>query len=830
MEKNVRKILIIIYSEETSGKNIFDEFVELFLILLKKETLNDEQDFLLRCCLALFQIYLEYLVNPNELIQLTWNKKIKPIFLKKYPINKGEIINKNVDVEFLLQEIDRLANKNTMKIPKEEKPDQKRKTRLDNIRMNTIYVSSKQFLKKEGNNNKNNKDNKIKSKNKTVNENNIKKNENMKNEIFINLNPTKVKESSTIKLIKHKKLYLQSMVLDIRNGFDIDFKKRKNKSLNEKEYRKITLINSFNLYQYANEVYIKDNDDINNKKKTILIEKKSSKIKTISPNYSDEISSDKNIRYKNKKLKAISFDILLKQITSTDFLEKEENIEFIYGLSQQCFCFVKKEHLFQKILNCYNYYKKLNTPLFHLKKLINFLDLLIIGMYEYYSNIKINNEKYVQKLKNFYRNLESELLKITESKKENLRKSQKVSALQFIDFKSKRTSIEFSTKIKLLEELKSRTNNQQIQQKGKVKNDNKTSQEKKEKEKTQLKKINEEEEILNEIEYILSILDTKLDNLCYLIKDIKNHLILYNRYIKQRGNSKKINPSSIPFKSFEKNIIKYNINYFSILNYEPHEIGEALISISQKDLIKIEKRELYKAIFLKKDKEKTCPNITECITKFNKLTSFIIEDILSYDFPKARAKIIHQWIKVADYLKLRKDHNDCFAIYSALNHYIITGLQLTKKEMSTKANTLHNKIKEYCSIEGNYKYFREEMIKCAKNNEFYIPYLGILLRDISFYEANYDYIMDDGLINVEKLEKVQSVIDDFFQFKNINGIYSEINKYPEELEFFKHLEMIKEDELEILANKLEPKFILEDYPQKFKRLTNIDRIYARKKM
>ena len=93
-------------------------------------------------------------------------------------------------------------------------------------------------------------------------------------------------------------------------------------------------------------------------------------------------------------------------------------------------------------------------------------------------------------------------------------------------------------------------------------------------------KINEEEEILNEIEYILSILDTKLDNLCYLIKDIKNHLILYNRYIKQRRNSKKINPSSIPFKSFEKNIIKYNINYFSILKYEPHEIGEALISMN----------------------------------------------------------------------------------------------------------------------------------------------------------------------------------------------------------------------------------------------------------
>ena len=95
---------------------------------------------------------------------------------------------------------------------------------------------------------------------------------------------------------------------------------------------------------------------------------------------------------------------------------------------------------------------------------------------------------------------------------------------------------------------------------------------------------------------------------------------------------------------------------------------------------------------------------------------------------------------------------------------------------------------------------------CSKNEEFFLPYLGLLLRDISFFEANYDYIMDDGLINVEKIEKVQTIIDEFFSFKNMKDGYNDGKvTYPQELNFFKNLESIKEDDLEILANKLEPK-------------------------
>ena len=869
MEKNVRKFLLIInFSEEESGKSIFIEFKEFFLSFLKKEILSKEEDFYLRCCLALFQIYLEYLQNPEEKIKTEWIKTLRPLIIKKYPISKKGIFVQNAEVEFLLQEIDRIININQNKSAQiEDKNESNRKNRLNEIRMNTIYVSSKQFLKKGDNKEKENKISKNndignKAKNKSLNENNNHKIQEIKNEIIINTSDMRKKESSTIKLKKNDKINIKSKVITMRNTFNIIIKKRTNKSVNEKEIRKISLAKSFDLYHYTSEVYIKDNDDINNEKKKTIIEKKLTGKKTIIPaNYSDEMNSDKTIRYKNNKLNAISFDFLLKQITSTDFIEKDDNIIFIYNFTQQCFCFIKKETIFQKVLNCYNYYKKLKTPFFHMKKLIYFLNLLIMAMYEYYHNTKIQIDK---NIKNFYKNLDSELLKLIdikygsntnklkekekEDKKVDKKEDKKVDKKEDkkVDKKednfkvslTKRTSNQFAEKIRMFEELQNKVihsnnaNNDVYIKKPERKGVGGGPSE-------NLKddELNDKAEVLNEIIMINSLLNKKEDNNRDL-KGMKSKLKLYKEYLKRihknsiskgfvilDNNKSSINLSE---KLKKKN---YYTNYFSILNYEPEEIGEVLISITKADLNKIERRELYNAIFLKKGKEKTCPNINECITKFNKLTSFIIEDILSYDFPKTRAKVIHRWLTIAAYLKERKDHNDCFAIYSALQHYIISGLKLTKKEMKSKAKTLKSQIKQYCSIEGNYKNFREEMNKCAKNNEFYLPYLGILLRDISFFEANYDYIIDRNLINVEKIEKIQVVIDEFFAFKNVNNdnkIEGNLN-LSEELNFFQQLDMIKEDDLEILANKLEPKFILSDFPQKCKRITNMDIKYYMKK-
>ena len=274
----------------------------------------------------------------------------------------------------------------------------------------------------------------------------------------------------------------------------------------------------------------------------------------------------------------------------------------------------------------------------------------------------------------------------------------------------------------------------------------------------------------------------------------------------------------------KKNKLKLHNNdgFFDVLDWDKNEIGEKLISTSKNLINKVQRREIYKAIFLKNKKYETSPNVMENIDKFNRLTFFIIQDILSYDFAKDRAKIVEKWVKIADYCRERKDYNDCVAINSALNNYIITGLNKTMNEISKDKKELMKSISRFCRYQGNYKKLREDMDK-LDNNEFYIPYLGMLLKDLAFFEENSKYIINDILINFEKLENVQLAVCKFFNFQNSKDKINPI--IPEELGFFDNLEDLKESDLEELANKLEPEFTLGANKKREKRITNIDKAY-----
>ena len=274
----------------------------------------------------------------------------------------------------------------------------------------------------------------------------------------------------------------------------------------------------------------------------------------------------------------------------------------------------------------------------------------------------------------------------------------------------------------------------------------------------------------------------------------------------------------------ELNIIKTSIisdkkNYFCVTDYKIEQIGEQLISVYKNTLYRIESKELYNAIFTKNEKYIKSPNIMDNIQKFNNLIFFIVEDILSYDTPKDRAKIIDQWVLIAKYCKSRKDQSNCLAINSALNHYIITGLDQTLINLKPSTKIIMKEIMDYCSLEGNYKIFREE-IKNIKKDEFYLPYLGIILRDFIFFEEKGKYITQGNMVNFEKIEKVQNSIDTFFEFKNrIDKVKVELNK---DLIFFENLGEKNEQDLEKLANDLEPEFKLGEAKEGIKRLTDID--------
>ena len=654
----------------------------------------------------------------------------------------------------------------------------------------------------------------------------------------------------------------------------------------------------------------------------------------------EEEEKEINIKYKEhgKKMVAISLDLLLKKIVNENFLE--ENPIKIYSFCQQCFCFIERDILFNKIFNCYDYYKNKKITMSSFCKLIKFLNILVIEMFDYYiTTIKLD-DPIVRSLDDFYRLLLAEIIQIindNEKEKEdeknsnpdfnskefqNIIEDEKVFNENLIskdntdliqnrnciysldeekepgkrerfntliyknkdnanikkeqnknlntsknnnisDDKTKNNQIKDTYKIKLKPETKKEnkhfknTNNKKEEKKGSKNVLLNIKKEKPVKLQNKNDKEKEKEKITPNINRINAIKKEKICPEEEIFSEIANVRILFSDIPKKRDielAKKKINfykdlkiklpefigkpiKENVPTKTRHtllKSVTVGNLNkkhklklhnndkYFNILEWEINEIGEKLISCSKTLINKVQRREIYKGIFLKSKKNETSPNVMENIDKFNRLTFFIIEDILSYDFAKDRAKIYEKWVKIANYCKERKDYNDCIAINSALNNYIITGLNKTLNELNRETKELMKSLGKFCRYQGNYKMLREDMANLPYNS-FYIPYLGMILKDIAFFEENSKYIINDVLINFEKLENVQLAVSQFFNFQNGKDTINSI--IPDELWFFENLEDLKESDLDELANKLEPEFKLYANKKKEKRKTNIDKMY-----
>ena len=562
-------------------------------------------------------------------------------------------------------------------------------------------------------------------------------------------------------------------------------------------------------------------DEINTPKSNI-------EIKEITENFHDEFETEGasiiHKKYNKQILSKMTYNLFLKKIVIKNFLDNY--IIYVTNFAEQCFYFMKKDIAFKKAINCYKYYTQLKVPLNQRINLIYFINILIIKMYSFYEEIDSNDEILIF-LKEFYNDFMNEL---KQSIQTNEQKTTGEKVHKFIE--------------EGINTIKQGINNINMNIKDKIKNHNNqksnTKKDKNEENTTStINSYNKEEEIkqmkelLKECEKIISLFEIKnpkSDMLLRIEKSLYIYILKVKFKIKCNGSRqhKKLTRSSTQVNFFpkindeKKMTKKTKKNFFYCLEWNTSEIGEELIYVSQITLNSIKRKELYNGEFLKKTKYAKCPGIMENINKFNKLIFFIIEDILSYDFPKIRAKVLEKWANVAAYCLQRKDYNDVFAINSALKNYIILGLDLTWKELRNETKSLIKDLDNFCTLEGNYKNIREDM-KLLSREDFYTPYLGLLLKDLNFYEENYKYLVNGNLINFDKVNGIQSAIDEFFHFQKT--IDSKVTILPYELRFFEFLENKNENELEKLAQRLEPTFTLFSSPKNGKRFTIIDKKY-----
>ena len=334
----------------------------------------------------------------------------------------------------------------------------------------------------------------------------------------------------------------------------------------------------------------------------------------------------------------------------------------------------------------------------------------------------------------------------------------------------------------------------------------------------------------------LSKLDIRLDWSSKILDLLKYALDIYEvkniyatQIIKATSFYKEIIQSTVQIPKpkeklpFEKICtITKNESFFDIFTYTSKDIAVELTRVTYELFSKIRPNEFFKGLYTKKDKEKTSPNICKAFERFNNISYWVIEEVLSYDYSSDRAKVIDKFIHIAHELSLLNNFNDCMSIVSALGQMILTRLTKTWKKISSKDMTLFRKIKKILNFQNNYKNIRDEVAKCLKEGKPFLPFLGYYTKRICFLEETGPYKNKTGLINVDKISQVQQALSEFYEKDKVQYNFDIKDEIKNKLIILQFLDPNTEEELEKEGNLIEPNFIL-CKKSKNKRITYTER-------
>ena len=332
---------------------------------------------------------------------------------------------------------------------------------------------------------------------------------------------------------------------------------------------------------------------------------------------------------------------------------------------------------------------------------------------------------------------------------------------------------------------------------------------------TQFKRIENDDDLIEKIKnvykdikqlkWIGDSLGKEIDNVNFVLSENTSDEfdVEFTKYlISDRRKSKAISiRSSNKGKNLNiKNKLKNKNTYFYIFDFSDEEIARNLTLISYKLLSCIDINELWTCKFTKDDKYTKAPNVMKVIDRFDKLMLFIIEDICSYETNKARAKLITKWANIAKRCRDLHNYNDLLIINQCFNHNLLKKMVSTWKKIPKSTLELISDLNKFCTNQQCYINIRREIVGCK--HIAYIPYLGILLKELVDIENKYKYAEKFGeynCINCVKLQKMYYIVNKFFEFKNYTFTFTQIN----ELNILSQINPKNSDEIDELITDIE---------------------------
>eukprot|EP00005_Dracoamoeba_jomungandri_P000989 CAMPEP_0174254994 /NCGR_PEP_ID=MMETSP0439-20130205/4324_1 /TAXON_ID=0 /ORGANISM="Stereomyxa ramosa, Strain Chinc5" /LENGTH=335 /DNA_ID=CAMNT_0015336935 /DNA_START=320 /DNA_END=1324 /DNA_ORIENTATION=- len=210
---------------------------------------------------------------------------------------------------------------------------------------------------------------------------------------------------------------------------------------------------------------------------------------------------------------------------------------------------------------------------------------------------------------------------------------------------------------------------------------------------------------------------------------------------------------------------------FHLLGYTPTQLAQQLTILDAEMFQAINPNEFFKTAWSKDDKEKKAPNIVRMISRFNNLSYWFQQQIVTCENSDERAALLRLLIHMSREFESLGNYQGMMTINAALNNSSISRLKLTWAVISVEDKEIFESLQAKFHPAGNFKNYRATL---ANSDPPLIPFLGLFLTDLTFIDENPDLINVTLSIDKNGSETVFQESSDFDSFSD--GEFITFNK------------------------------------------------------